>query len=163
MTDHHRFLLRLHLSQIESLEALIADLDTRIEEALDPFRAHVERLTSAPGISTTVASVILAEIGADMSRFPTAGHLISWAGLCPRMDESAGKRRSTRLRKGASWLKTVLVQAAWAAARKKDGYLRAQFLRLRSRRGPKKGVVAWTTDGESRRAFPSSPPHLTTA
>ena len=142
VTDHHRFLLQLHLSQIESLEALIADLDTRIEEALDPFRAHVERLTSVPGISTTVASVILAEIGADMSRFPTAGHLISWAGLCPRMDESAGKRRSTRLRKGAPWLKTVLVQAAWAASRKKDGYLRAQFLRLRSRRGPQKAIVA---------------------
>lgn len=142
VTDHHRFLLRLHLSQVEALEALVADLDARIEEALRPFRSHVERLSSVPGISTTVASVILAEIGADMSRFPTVGHLISWAGLCPRMDESAGKRRSTRLRKGAPWLKTVLVQAAWAAARKKDGYLKAQFLRLRSRRGPKKAIVA---------------------
>src|SRR3989441_7688312 len=77
-----------------------------------------------------------------MTRFPTVGHLISWAGLCPRNDESAGKRRSTRLRKGAPWLKTSLVQAAWAAARSKDTYLRAQFLRLKSRRGPQKAIIA---------------------
>jgi transposase len=95
-----------------------------------------------PGISDIVAQVIVSEIGIDMSRFPTAGHLISWAGLCPRNDESAGKRRSARLRKGAPWLKTILVQAAWAAARSKTGYLRAQFLRLRSRRDPKKAIVA---------------------
>jgi hypothetical protein len=77
-----------------------------------------------------------------MSRFPTAGHLLSWAGLCPRNDESAGKRRSTRLRKGAAWLKTVLVQCAWAASRKKASYLQAQFLRLKARRGPQKAVCA---------------------
>ena len=77
-----------------------------------------------------------------MGRFPTAGHLLSWAGLCPRNDESAGKRRSNRLRKGAPWLKTALAQCAWAASRKKDGYLRAQFQRLRQRRGPKKAVCA---------------------
>jgi len=77
-----------------------------------------------------------------MSRFPTAGHLVSWAGLCPKMDESAGKRRSTRIRKGAPWLKTTLVTAAWAAARKKSGYLRAQFGRIKARRGAKKAVVA---------------------
>jgi transposase len=99
-------------------------------------------LITIPGISTTAASVLLAEIGGDMSRFPTAGHLISWAGLCPRMDESAGKRRSTRIRTGAPWLKTTLVQAAWAAICVKDSYLRAQFLRLRSRRGAKKAIVA---------------------
>ena len=77
-----------------------------------------------------------------MSRFPTSAHLISWAGFCPRSDESAGKRRSTRIRKGAPWLKTTLVQAAWAAARKKGSYLQAQFLRLKSRRGPMKAIVA---------------------
>ncbi len=77
-----------------------------------------------------------------MSRFPTAGHLLSWAGLCPRNDESAGKRRSTRLRKGAPWLKTLLVQCAWAAIRKKGSYLQAQFLRLKSRRGPQKAICA---------------------
>jgi transposase len=86
--------------------------------------------------------VIVSEIGLDMSRFPTAGHLLSWAGLCPRNDESAGKRRSSRLRKGAQWLKTTLVQCGWAAKNKKASYLQAQFLRLRSRRGPQKAVCA---------------------
>lgn len=88
------------------------------------------------------AHVIVAEIGVDMSRFPTAGHLVSWAGLCPRNDESAGKRRSTRVRKSATWLKTTLVTAAWAAVRKHASYLRAQFLRLKARRGAKKAILA---------------------
>ena len=84
----------------------------------------------------------MAEIGVDMSRFPTAGHLISWAGLCPQNDESAGKRRSTRMRKGAPWLKTTLVQCAWAASPHKASYLQAQFQRLRGRRGAKKAICA---------------------
>jgi hypothetical protein len=84
----------------------------------------------------------VSEIGTDMSRFPDAGHLVSWAGLCPRNDESAGKRRSTRVRKGGPWLKTTLVSAEWAAARSKDTYLRAQFLRIKSRRGAKKAILA---------------------
>jgi transposase len=95
-----------------------------------------------PGISDTMAQTIVSEIGYDMSHFPTAAHLISWAGLCPRNDESAGKRRSNRLRKGAPWLKTALVQAAWCAMRKKDSYLRALFFRIQGRRGPKKAAVA---------------------
>ena len=111
-------------------------------ESLKPFHERAQLLTTMPGISETAAHVIVSEIGIDMSRFPTAGHLVSWAGLCPRSDESAGKRRSTRVRKGAPWLKTTLVQAAWAASRKKDSYLRAQFLRLKTRRGPKKAIVA---------------------
>jgi transposase len=86
--------------------------------------------------------VIVSEIGIDMTRFPTAGHLISWAGLCPRNDESAGKRRSNRLRKGAPWLKTTLGQCAWAATHKKSSYLRAQFQRLTQKRGPKKAICA---------------------
>jgi hypothetical protein len=85
---------------------------------------------------------MVSEIGIDMSRFKTEGHLISWAGLCPKNDESAGKRRSTRMKKGAPWLKTTLIQCAWAASRKKGSYLQAQFLRLRSRRGAKKAIGA---------------------
>jgi transposase len=139
---HHRFLLRQHLQLIADLHRAIAQFDAEIERVIQPFRDVVERLTGIPGISATAAHVLVAEIGADMSRFPTAAHLLSWAGLCPKLDESAGKRRSVRLRKGAPWLKPVLVQCAWAAARKKNTYLHAQFLRLKSRRGPKKAVVA---------------------
>jgi transposase len=140
--NHHRFLLKLHLDQIEALENAVASVDLEVGPTLEPFRDKTTRLTTMPGISDLTAQVIVSEIGVDMSRFPTAGHLISWAGLCPRNDESAGKRRSTRLRQGAPWLKTALVQAAWSAARSKTGYLRAQFLRLKGRRGPKKAIVA---------------------
>jgi transposase len=142
VTDHHRFLLRQHLRTIEQLEATVAAFEARIESVLEPFRGDVQRLTAIPGVSTTAAQILLAEIGADMTLFPTVGHLLSWAGLCPRLDESAGKHRSTRLRKGAPWLKPVLVQCAWAAGRTKDTYLQAQFLRLKARRGPKKAAVA---------------------
>ncbi|WP_421024846.1 transposase [Paraburkholderia sp. A1RO-5L] len=93
-------------------------------------------------ISDVTAQVILAEVGADMTRLPDAPHLISWAGLCPRNDESAGKRRSTRVRKGGTWLKTSLVSAAWAAVRVQNSYLHAQFLRIKARRGPKKAILA---------------------
>jgi transposase len=142
VTQHHRFMIKLHLEQIDSLQKAVRELEARMGEALAPFREQVTRLTTIPGISDIAAQVIASEVGLDMSRFPTAGHLISWAGLCPRLDESAGKRRSTRVRKGAPWLKTTLVTAAWAAARKKDGYLRAQFLRLKTRRGAKKAIIA---------------------
>jgi transposase len=139
---HHRFLLRLHLQQIDALDAGIAEIDQEVDDALGCFRQAVEQLSTIPGVSALSAQVIVAEIGTDMTRFATAGHLLSWAGLCPRNDESAGKRRSTRLRRGAPWLKTALVQCAWAATRKKDSYLRAQFRRLRARRGPKKAICA---------------------
>src|SRR4051795_3574647 len=142
ITPHHRFLLRLHLRQIEALEAAIGEIDAEVDRGLDPFRQAVRQLRTIPGISDLTAQIIVSEIGTDMSRFPTAGHLISWAGLCPRNDESAGKRRSTRLRKGAPWLKTTLVQCAWAGTRKKGSYLQAQFQRLRHRRGPKKAICA---------------------
>ena len=142
VTAHHRFMLKLHLQQIAGLEQAVTDLEARIEETLRPFQAAVDLLLSLPGVKRTAAAVIVAEIGTDMTRFPTAGHLLSWAGLCPRLDESAGKRRSTRTRRGTPWLKTLLVQAAWAAARKKNSYFHAQFLRLKSRRGPKKAVLA---------------------
>lgn len=142
VTSHHRALLRLHLDLIAALEAALREVDAAVGKALAPIRAHAELLTTMPGVSDVVAHVIVAEIGVDMTRFPTAGHLVSWAGLCPRNDESAGKRRSTRVRKSANWLKTTLVTAAWAAVRKHDSYLRAQFLRLKARRGAKKAILA---------------------
>jgi transposase len=140
--EHHRFLLDQHVRTIEQLEASVAAFDARIEAALAPFRDTVERLKEVPGLATIATEVVIAEIGPDMSPFPTAGHLLSWAGFVPRLDESAGKRRSTRIKKGAPWLKPVLVQAAWAAARKKDSYFQAQFLRLKARHGAKKAAIA---------------------
>ena len=138
----HRFLLQLHLGQIDALEQSIAKIDAEVGVLIGPFRTKVERLMTMPGISDVAAQVLVSEIGVDMSRFPTPGHLVSWAGLCPRNDESAGKRRSTRLRQGAPWLKPTLVQAAWSATRCKQGYLPAQFFRIKSRRGPKKAIIA---------------------
>ena len=142
MTKHHRFLLRLHLNQIDALDAAMATVDAQVEANLGPFRTAVELIISIPGIKNLGAHVIVSEIGIDMSRFPSDAHLISWAGICPRNDESAGKRRSNRLRKGAPWLKTTLVQCAWAAVKKKDSYLQAQFYRIKARRGPKKAIMA---------------------
>ena len=120
----------------------VTTIEARLGEVLVPLRWATRLLTTMPGVSDIVAQVIVAEVGTDMRRFPTAGHLISWAGLCPRLDQSAGKRRSTRIRHGAPWLKTVLVQAAWAGSRTRDSYLRAQFLRLKGRRGAKKAILA---------------------
>lgn len=142
VTAHHRFLLDLHLTHIEALDAAIDKLERHMGESMAPFQHAVSLLTTMPGLGDTAARVLIAEIGDDMSRFPGPGHLVSWAGLCPRLDVSAGKRHSTRIRHATPWLKTTLVQAAWAAARKKDSYLHAQFLRLKSRRGPKKAIVA---------------------
>jgi transposase len=153
LTDHHRYLLKLHLQQWDSLDATIRDLDqevavriTRMDKEVKagepPFRDLIGLLCTIPGVSTLSATTILSEIGRDMSRFPTAGHLVAWAGLCPGQNESAGKRKPARLRKGAPWLKTMLVQCAWAAKRKKDSYYKAQFFRLQSRRGPQKAICA---------------------
>jgi len=142
VTPHHRSMLQLHLGLVDALEAARAEIDARVGKALEPIRASARLLTTIPGVSDLVASVLVAEIGVDMTRFPSSGHLVSWAGLCPRNDESAGKRRSTRVRKGAPWLKATLVTAAWAAARAKGTYLHAQFLRIKARRGAKKAVLA---------------------
>jgi len=139
---HHRFLLRLHLDHLDAVDAAIARIDKEVDGQIEPFRTAVERLSSIPGVSSLSAEVIVSEVGLDMSRFPTIGHFISWAGLCPKNDQSAGKRRSTRMRKGAPWLKTILIQCAWAATRVKGCYLQAQYLRLRSRRGAKKAAGA---------------------
>src|SRR5262245_5519634 len=119
VTKSHRFLLRLHLGQVDAIDAAIAEIDREVEAGITPFRNAVEQLSAVPGIKSLAAQTILSEIGIDMSRFPSSAHLISWACICPRSDESAGKRRSTRIRKGSPWLKTTLVQCAWAAARTK--------------------------------------------
>ena len=145
LTEHHRFMLELYLGQHDALSKAIARIDEAVDAAVArmdeeeeaghraSFRSLILLLCSVPGISILGAMIILAEIGRDMSRFPTAGHLLAWAGLCPGQNESAGKRRSSRLRKGAPWLKTILVQCAWAATRKKNSYYGAQFKRLRAK------------------------------
>ncbi len=153
LTDHHRFLLELHIGQYDALNVAIERIDRQVDAAIAKmdeeiavgqatFRALITLLCTIPGVSTLAAITILAETGRDMSRFATAGHLVAWAGLCPGHNESAGKRKSSRLRKGAPWLKTILVQCAWAAKRKKDSYYRAQFNRLCGRRGPQKAICA---------------------
>lgn len=142
VTDHHRFLLRSHLRTIQMLEGEIKEVDERIGVAFEPFHEAAHRLIEIPGISTVAAYAILSEIGLEMTRFPTAGHLLSWATLSPRSDESAGKVRSKRMRPGGTWLKTMLIQAAWAASRTRGSYFQAQFQRIKSRRGPKKAAGA---------------------
>ena len=144
VTDCHRFLLRLHLGQIDGLSKAIADIDREVEARIEPFRKAVELLSSIPGVSTLSAQVIIAEIGLDMSRFPTVGHLLSWAGLCPKSDESAGKRRSTRMRKGAPWLKPNLIQCAWAAknAKRTEPY-RVSRRRFGLGQAAKAGASSW--------------------
>ena len=142
VTNHHRAMLQLHLGVVDALESALDEVDRHVGKALEPIRDLTRLLTTMPGVGDLVAQVIVAEVGIDMSRFPTSGHLVSWAGLCPRNDESAGKRRSTRVRKSGTWLKTTLVTAAWAGVRVKDSYLHALFLRIKSRRGAKKAILA---------------------
>ena len=142
LRDHHRFLIGQHLKMIEQVEATIGEFDARIEAALAPFRDAAGRLKDIPGVSDNVAQTVIAEIGADMNAFPTADHLVSWAGMCPRLDESAGRKRSRRLRKGAPWLKPVLVKAALAAVKVKNSSLRARYFSLKPRLGHKKAIIA---------------------
>jgi transposase len=142
VTDHHRFMLRMHLEHYEQLETLIGEFGERITEQLAPFVGQVELLKTIPGIHDRTAQVLLAEIGPDLTPFRTAAHLASWAGVCPGNNESAGKRRSGRTRKGNQWLRSALIQMAWAASRTKDTYLAAHFHRLSVRRGAKRAAVA---------------------
>jgi transposase len=142
VTEHHRFLLRSHLDHLSHLERLIDHYDERIDEALRPFAAEVRRLLTIPGVALRVAEVVLAEIGLDMARFPTAGHLSSWAGLASGNHESAGKRQSGRTTPGNRWLKSALVQAAWAAYRAKGTHLSRKFRRIAANRGKKRAAVA---------------------
>lgn len=142
LTVQQRHLLAMHLNLVETIEASIEELDRDIDKAVDPFREIVDWLKEIPGLSEIGVPALLAEIGVDMTKFKTHGHLLSWARICPRLDQSAGKVHSTRTQKGAVWVKTLLIQAAWAAIKTKDSYLRAQFLRLRARRGAKKAIGA---------------------
>jgi transposase len=142
VTAHHRFLVKLHLDQIDAIAQAVASIDKEVDSQVEPFRQPAQMLSAIPGLGPLAALVVLAEIGLNMNQFPSAAHLISWAGLCPRNDESAGKRRSTRMRNGAPWLKTVLIQCAWAAARTKGSYFQSLYHRLRSRRGAKKAIGA---------------------
>lgn len=148
LTDTHRFLLRTHLKQWDELDAAIVEIDRQADaliagmEQAGRFRLLIALLCKIPGVSKIAATSILAEIGIDMSRFRTSGHLVAWSGLCPGQNQSAGKRKSSRLRKGAPWLKTMLVQCAWAAKRQNNSYYKAQFHRLCARRGPQKAICA---------------------
>ena len=142
VTDHHRFLLRMLMGQVEYLEAQVAEFDHRIGEMTTPFAEAEARLRTIPGVGAQAAEVIVAETGADMSRFPTAGHLASWAGLCPGNDQSAGKRRSGKTTKGSQWLRTVLVQVGWAAVHSKATIFGVTYRGYAKRMGKKKALVA---------------------
>lgn len=139
---HHRFLIAEHLSQIEYLEESIKRISAEVTERLRPFDLAVKRLDSIPGISQQIAEVLLAEMGWDMSRFPSDKHLASWAGMCPGNNESAGKRRNGKTRKGSRWLRHALIEAAHGAARTKNKYLKTQYHRVAAHRGKKKALVA---------------------
>lgn len=142
-TGHHRFMVGSLLNQVDHIDQQIDSFDRRIEEVMSPLeRAAVDRLDAVPGFDKRSGQNVIAEIGTDMSRFPSAGHLASWAGICPGNDESAGKRRSGRTRHANRWLKAALTQSAWAASRKRDSYFKAQQNRIAARRGRKRAIVA---------------------
>ena len=142
-TAHHAFLLGQLLAHMDELEAHIAQFDAQIEETLRPFaQVPLELLQTIPGVGQRTAEVILAEIGVDMRRFPTAAHLASWAGMCPGNNESAGKRKSGKTRKGDRYLRTALIEAAWAASHSRNTYLASLYARIARRRGAKKAAVA---------------------
>jgi transposase len=142
LSEHQRFLLAQQVKLIDQLDENIAAISAEVEERMRPFKDTLALLDTIPGIGPETAQMIVAEIGEDMSRFPSAAHLASWAGLCPGNNESAGKRKGGKTRKGDSWLREAMVNAAHAAARKKDSYLNAQYHRLLTRRGKKKAAVA---------------------
>src|SRR3989441_9093928 len=142
LEEHHRFLLRLQLDRLEVAEKDLAILEHRLQEKLKPYEAQLTLLDEIPGVDWTLAAGIIAEMGVDMSVFGSVSQLASWAGVCPGNNESAGKRRSSRVPKGNVYLKTALVEAANAATRAKGTYLRDKFFRLKARRGYKRAVVA---------------------
>jgi transposase len=139
---HHRFLIAEQLAHVDFLEAALERVSAEIGARLRPVEQDLERLQTIPGGGRRTAEVLIAELGVDLTRFPSPRHLTSWAGLCPGNDESAGKRRSGRTRKGSPWLRKALVEAAQAAAHTKETYLAAQYHRLAARRGAKRAAVA---------------------
>jgi len=141
-TDHHAFVCRTMLERIDTAENTINKLTGRIEQEIAPFHQTVTRLMTIPGVSARIAQILVAETGADMTRFATAAHLASWAGMCPGHHESAGKHHGGATRKGDSWLRGALGEAATAAARTKNTYLQARYRRIAARRGTKRAVVA---------------------
>jgi transposase len=142
VTDHHRFLLRRLMTEVRFLDEEIAAFNTRIEEATGPFDELIALLDTAPGVNRRTAENVLAEIGPDMTVFPTAKHLVSWAAICPGHYESAGRQTRGTIRHGNRWLRGTVVQAALAATRKKGSYAGAQFRRLAKRRGSQRAIVA---------------------
>lgn len=142
VSEHQRFLVAQHLAHIDFLDAQVDAVSTEIAARQRPFEAELTILDSIPGIGRWSAEIILAEIGPDMSRFPTAGHLASWAGMCPGHHESAGKRRSGKTRRGSPWLRTTLTEAAFAAGHGKGTYLAGRYQRLIGRKGKKKTAIA---------------------
>jgi transposase len=142
VTEHHRFLLRMHMQHLNFLEKEIASLEDRIDREMAQEQEAIDRLEEIPGIDARIAHAVIAEIGTDMTRFPTAAHLCSWAKLCPGVNESAGKRKSARTGQGNRWLKALMSQAAWGATRTKNSYYAAQFRRVMARRGKKRALIA---------------------
>jgi transposase len=142
MAPHQRFMIAEQLAHIDALDESIARLSAEVAARLRPFGQELALLDSVPGIGSLTAEALLAEIGADLSRFPSADHLSAWAGLAPGSNESAGKRRSGRARKGSPWVRTCLVEAAQAAGRSKDTYLGACYHRLAARIGKKRAALA---------------------
>src|SRR6516165_8316174 len=142
LTEHHRFMLKLLWKQLAQQEELIAELDSRIEEQTRPFAAEIDRLDAVPGVDRRVAEVVLSEVVSYMKALPAHGNLVSWAGMCPGNEESAGKRVRKRITPGNRWLKRTLAQATWAASHSKNSYLAAQYRRLAGRRGKKRALIA---------------------
>ena len=142
VSEHHRFMLRSLMNHIGYLESEIRDFDRRIEDLMRPFAEEASRLAEIPGVSQRTAENLISEIGADMKVFPSADHLSAWVGISPGNNESAGKRKSGKTAQGNRWLRTTLVQAAWAATRQKGSYFKAQFARLSKRRGSKRALIA---------------------
>ena len=140
--DHHAFLARMYLEAIDQRSRAITDLTARIEVVIEPFRSFCNLIGTVPGIGVRCAEVIVAETGADMSIFPTAAHLASWAGTCPGSNESAGRVKSTATRPGNPYLKAALGAAALSIANTRGSYLAAKYRRIAARRGPKKALVA---------------------